>query len=167
MKKLYYLLLGVLLISVGTQAQTYKMHTLYMYSFSKYIQWPEDATDGDFKIGIVGNSLIAQPLEKMATLKKVNGRLIKVITFASVEEIQDCNILFLPVNQSENFSKVLDRVGDRPILLVTEKEGLGVQGSSINFILKNNKLMFEINDNAIDKANLKVASALKKYAVHL
>ena len=167
MKKHYYLLIGSLLLCGFVQAQTYKMHALYMYSFSKYITWPDSGSGEDFKIGIVGESSIAAPLEKMASLKKVNNRLIKVITFSSVEEIQDCNILFLPVEQSTNFSKALNTVGDRPILLVTEKEGLGAKGSSINFLLKDKRLVFEINNEAISKANLEIAPELKKYAIQL
>lgn len=167
MKKQYYLLIGLLFICAVAQAQTYKLHTLYMYSFSKHIQWPEGGNQGDFKIGIVGESPIAGPLQKMASLKKINNRLIKVITFSSVDEIQDCNILFLPIDQSGNFSKALNSVGNRSILLVTEKDGLGAKGSAINFVMKNNRLMFEINNDAIDKANLQVAAELKKYALKL
>jgi len=142
-------------------------HALYIYSFSQHIAWPDGEIGEDFKIGIVGESAIATSLQKMASLKKVDNRIIKVITFASVEEIQECNILFLPVGQSTNFSKALNTIGDRSILLITEKEGLGAKGSAINFVLKNKKLMFEINSEAISKANLEVAPELKKFAIQL
>jgi len=167
MKKHYYLVLTLLLISVFAKAQSYKMHTLYIYSFSKYIVWPGEAAQGDFIIGVLGDSPIEASLQKMASLKKVNGRVIKVTSFDDPQSIGNCNILFLPQNQSNNLAKALNIVGNRSILVVTEKEGLGAQGSALNFIVKNNKLLFELNNEAVDKANLKVASELKKYAVQL
>ena len=157
MKKQYYLLLGLLFICVVTHADTYKLHTLYMYSFSRHIQWPQEVSQGDFKIGIVGESPIVEPLQKR------DNRFIKAITFASLDEIRDCNILSL--NQSENFPKTLNKVGDSSILLVTEKGGLETKGSAINFVINNNRLMFEINNDAINKANMEAAVELKKYAV--
>ncbi len=167
MRKRHYLLVGLLFVCVIGNAQTYKMHTLYMYSFSKYIQWPTEPQHTNFVIGVVGESPIIEPLLKMASLKKVNNKIIKIVAFESIEDMQDCSILFLPADQSQNFTKVLNAVGDQSILLVTEKNGLGVKGSAINFVMKNNRLMFEINDEAIEKANLKVAAELKKYAVKL
>jgi len=167
MKKHYYLLIGLLLLCGFDQAKTYTMHAYYIYVFTQNITWPDGENEEDFKIGIVGESAIVGPLQKMASLKKVNNKLIKVITFSSVEEIQDCNILFLPAEQSANFSKALNTIGDRSILLVTEKGGLGAKGSSINFVLKNSRLMFEINNEALNKANLVVASQLKRFAVQL
>lgn len=167
MKKQIYLLIGLMFLCKISHAQTYKMHTLYMYSFSKYIIWPDQESKEDFKIGIVGESPIVAPLQKMASLKKVNNQIIKILTFGSVDEIQDCNILFLPLNQSTNLAQAKESIGDRSILLVTEKDGLGSKGSAINFVIKDKRLMFEINNDAINKANLEVAAELKKYAVQL
>lgn len=167
MRKHYYLLLGLLFACAISQAQTHKMHTLYMYSFSKFIQWPEESNQTDFVIGVVGESPIIEPLLKMASVKKVKNKLIKIVNFESVDDMQNCNILFLPLDQSENLTQALNAIGDKSILLVTEKEGLGARGSAINFIIKNNRLMFEINNEAISKANLEVAAELTKYAVQL
>jgi hypothetical protein len=138
-----------------------------MYSFSKYISWPDQESKENFTIGIVGESPIEAPLQKMASLKKVKNQVIKIVTYGSAEEIGDCNILFLPLTQSDDLAKVMNVVADRSILLVTEKNGFGARGSAINFIMNDKRLMFEINNNAVKKANLEVAAELKKYAVQL
>ena len=167
MKKQIYLLLGLLFLCMISHAQSYSTHALYIYSFSKHITWPDQESEEYFKIGVVGESAIVAPLQKMASLKKVNNQIVKIMTFGSVDEIQDCNILFLPLTQSGNFAKVMEVVGDRSILLITEKDGLGDQGSCINFVMKDKRLMFEINNDAINKANLEVAAELKKFAILL
>ncbi len=167
MRKQYLILLGLLVVCSVSWAQSYQTHTYYIYAFTQNITWPDEDSGEDFKIGIVGESPITVPLQKLATLKKVNNQLIKIITFANVDEIKKCNILFLPQDQSQNLKKTLDIVGDQSMLLVTEKEGLATKGSAINFVMKNNKLAFEINNDAVNKANLQVAAQLKKYAIQL
>ena len=146
-------------------AQDAKMQGVYIFSFTRYVQWPEEYNQGDFIISIIGDSPMVQELQNLADKKKVDGRIIKLVKINSVAEIKKCNILFLPDNQSHLLSSVLVHTNDWSTLIVTQQEGLGKKGSCINFITKDGKPTFELNMTAVTKHQLKVFTELTRHAI--
>lgn len=146
-------------------AQTHKLYPLFIYSFTRYIQWPEAQNQGDFEILILGDSPLFEELQAMAQTKKIGDRTIKVAKVNSIAEIKKCNILFVPENQATKFNEILAKVSSQSILVITEVNGLGQKGSCINFIVKDGKLAFELNQSALSKQNLKATSELTRLAI--
>lgn len=146
-------------------AQTHKLYPLFIYSFTRYIQWPEAQNKGDFEILILGDSPLFEELQTLAQTKKIGDRAIKVTKVNSLAEIKKCNILFVPENQSAKFNEILAKVSSQSILVITEVNGLGLKGSCINFIVKDGKLAFELNQSALSKQNLKATSELTRLAI--
>jgi hypothetical protein len=71
MKKIVILILfGLILsnpqISGQIPNQAKKLQAIYIYNFMMRIQWPENKRNGDFVIGIVGNTPLAAELKNMA-----------------------------------------------------------------------------------------------------
>jgi len=159
------LLLAILILFCGlTQAQNYKQHPLFIFSFTRYVQWPEAYTQGDFEILVLGDSPLIDELKLLAQNKKVGDRPIKVIKINGVSEIRKCNMLFVPADKSDKLNEVMQKIDTQSILLMTEQPGLGSQGSCINFISKEGKLAFELNQAAFAKRNLKASNELTRIA---
>ncbi|HEU5291469.1 MAG TPA: YfiR family protein [Cyclobacteriaceae bacterium] len=158
------LLLAVLLLFCGlSQAQNYKQHPLFIYSFTRYIQWPDTYSQGDFEILVLGDSPLIEELKALAQSKKVGDRAIKILKINSVSEIRKCNMLFIPADKSGQMSEVLQKIDTQSVLLMTEQPGLGAQ-SCINFIIKDGRLAFELNQAALTKRNLKASNELTRIA---
>ncbi len=159
----------MLAISLSTLAiaQNYKVHTVFMYSFTRYIQWPPDYSQGDFEILVLGDSPIVDELKEMAKTRKAGDRTIKVTKINATSDIRKCNMLFIPDSKSNQLGKVLSTVGSQSILVISESEGAGLQGSDINFVIKDGKLAFELNQAAVNKKNLKVSMELSRLAILL
>ena len=151
--------------NIGLYAQNYQLHSVFLYSFTRYVQWPEDMNQGDFEILVLGESPILPELKKMADLKKVGERSIKVYPIRSAAEIRKCNILYVPADKSDQLADILSKVGSNSILVVTERDGLGAKGSGINFINREGKLAFEMNQAALTKQNLKASTELTRLAI--
>ena len=156
---------ALLLMAVTSHAQNYKLYTVFMNSFTRYIEWPAEANNGDFEIFVLGESPIVADLKSMAQLKKVGDRTIKITQIKAVSEIRKCNILFVPSDKSGLLGDVLTKLGQSPTLVVTEQEGLGQKGSGINFVEKSGKPAFELNNAALNKAKLKASSELSRIAI--
>ena len=165
MKKILLTVSFFVLGVIAVQAQSYKLHPLYVFSFTRYVQWPEAYNQGDFEITVLGDSPITEELIKMAQIKKVGDRTIKVSKINSISEIKKCNIIFVPNSKSSQLGEVLAKIGSQPILVITEEPGLTAKGSDINFITKDGKLAFELNQAAISKQNLKVSNELTRLAI--
>lgn len=149
------------------KAQNYQLHAVFINSFIKYVKWPDEHSTGDFKIGVVGESPIIEHLSKLADVKKVNGRNIVVEKFSSLDQVKNVHILYLPETEADKLSNVLSKFGTTPTMIITEKDGLGSQGSNINFVVKNGRLAFELNLAAMEKSNLKVSQELARLAIEI
>jgi hypothetical protein len=156
---------AILILScVLANAQNYKQYTIFIYSFTRYIQWPESYDQGDFEIVIMGESPLFDELKTMAKYKKIGERTIKVTKINSASEIKKCNMLFIPAGRPEKLSDILQKIEAQSILTITEQPGLGVQGSCINFLTKDSKLTFELNQSAMTKQSLKASIELTRLA---
>ncbi len=153
----------IMLIASSSYAQNYQLHTVYIYSFIRYVQWPMN--DGDFVIGVVGDSPIIQHLEKMAAAKKAGARNIVVKLFPSSESVEATDIMFVSKSASAQLRSVDEKLSGANTLIITEHEGAALDGSGINFVERDGKLAFELNKATVEKAGLKVSSELTRLAI--
>ncbi|HBH21805.1 MAG TPA: DUF4154 domain-containing protein [Cytophagales bacterium] len=138
---------------------------MFIYNFTKYIQWPSRAIQNDFVIGVMGKHEIFSELEGMAATKKMNGKSLKVQVFDDAEQIGKCHILFIPDGKSKHLEEILAKTSNQNTLIIAERNGLTKEGSAIHFIVVNRKLNLELDRAAADKANLKVSGDLAKLAI--
>lgn len=164
MKKSVFLVLFALAFNMAS-AQNHRLHTVFIYSFTRYVIWPEQYNQGDFEIHVLGDSPVIEALKEMAQSKKVGDRSIKITKIKSISDIKRCNILFVPEGKSDALNDVLTKIGTQSILVITEEPGLGTKGSGINFITRDGKLAFELNQGAITRQNLRVANELSRLAI--
>lgn len=166
MKNIYFLILFFSFLATTGSAQDYKLKAVVLYSFTRYVMWPEAANTGDFEIKVWGESGIENELRIMAQSKKVNGRTIKVSRIENISELsQQCHILVVPAAQSDMLDELLIRLEGSPVLVVTEEPGMGTRGSDINFVDRDGRLAFELNQASINKRKLKVSTELTRLAI--
>ncbi|MFA6402807.1 MAG: YfiR family protein [Salinivirgaceae bacterium] len=163
MKKLIviFLLFGSIVAS-AQNADIAKYKAMFVLNFIRYIGWPDASKEGDFVIGVVKESGIAGNLKGQTVGKKFGFQTIVIKEFNSVEEITDCQLLFFSNNQnfSRNAQVVIDKLNNSNSLIVTEVEGAVKDGSMINFVVRDEKLKFEISAANAEKFGLKFSSAL-------
>lgn len=162
MKRIFTVILLLFLFGITgeTSAQNEKFKALFMYNFTKYVEWPAAMQSGDFVIGILGNSPMKSELDIIASKKKIGTQTIKVVTFNSVNDVANCHILYIPSEKSASLDEVAPRVSGKGILIITDKPGLARRGSAINYVVNGGKQDFEISKNAINAQQLKVNTAL-------
>jgi hypothetical protein len=148
----------------SSNGQNYQTYTLYIHSFAKMIQWPEEDKKGDFEILVLGESPIFAELQKMAERKKLGDRVMKVSKIASLSDLRKGHMLFIPVGQSGQLVEALTKLVGKSTLVMTEQTGLGTKGSDINFFIKDGKLGFELNQAALAKHKLKAPIELTRLA---
>lgn len=165
MKKVAFLMIFFSLVVAPGFSQNYKLKAVVLYSFTRYVLWPEQAGAGDFEIKVLGASGFEDELRIMAQSKKVGNRSIKVTRVESVSDIGECHILVIPLSQSEKLEETLGFLESRPVLVVTEEPGLGVRGSDINFVDRDGRLAFELNQASVNKRKLKVSTELTRLAI--
>lgn len=144
--------------------QEANLKAVFMYNFTRYIEWNVEQNENEFVIGIVGPSAIDKPISEIARTNTVNNRKIVVKHFSKPEDISYCHILFIPHGSSSQLQSILDRTG-KGVLVISEEPGLARQGAAFNFIPVHDKIKFEANLKAINAAGVKVSSQLLRLAI--
>jgi hypothetical protein len=142
-----------------------KIKVIFIYNFTKYIEWPSAYKKGDFVIGVLGNASLTPDLENLAKTKTIGTQKCVVKIFPTVKDIEKCHILFIPVEESDGLDLVLKKIKGMSTLVVTEKAGLAKRGSVINFINVENKQKFELNKSNANKNGLIVSSNLMSLGI--
>jgi hypothetical protein len=169
MKKQIYILLSIVFFTLGASPEetAAKIKAIYIYNFTKYIEWPESYKQGNFVIGIIGNNnALVNELNKMATVKTVGNQHLEIKNISSTSDI-GCHIIYLLSDNSTQLSEVIENNKNKSTLIITDKTGLASKGAGINFVVQENKQKIELNKSNIERYKLKVASSLVELAIQV
>jgi len=158
----------VMMVSSAAFSQERPMHEVYsmmVFNFVKYVQWPTNDNSREFVIGVVGNTEIYNTLTTWYGGKAKGTKTYLIKKFNNASEVTDCQVIFIDKTKSNEFDAVNNKVRGKGTLVVTDRNGLGSRGSCINFKTENDKLRFELNQQAIEASNLKVAGSLTSMAI--
>jgi hypothetical protein len=143
----------------------YDVKAVFLYKFTRYLQWPAGDEPEAFEIAVLGESPILEPLQAIALRKTVGALPIVVRRCGGAAEIGRPRILFVPGADPARLARALEAVRGAGVLTVAEHEGAAGEGAAINFILRNEALRFEINERALAAAGIQAGSQLLKLAV--
>lgn len=146
------LIVGLVLLlvsmSFNSHAQEDKFKALFIYKFAEYIEWADGGANTT--IGVVGNTAVFDELSNFAASKEN----INVIKISGTGDVGKCRIIFLPQNQSGQADSYASTIGDKGILLVSDKKELTGKGSDIGFYTEGGKLRFLISEKDIRRKKM-------------
>ncbi|MEM6524055.1 MAG: YfiR family protein [Bacteroidota bacterium] len=163
---LFLLLLTAILIcssftSVEGPDTNAKVKAIFLYNFSKHVEWPEAMATGRFKIGIYGTyPTLWEELERMSKIKRRGDRSFEIIQFDRMDKIVPTHILFVVKNNANDLTRISKQLKNSSTLLVTEEEGYIKKGAHINLYYENNKQKMELNPSTFGDNGLKASSQL-------
>jgi hypothetical protein len=145
----------------------HEVKAAFLYSFAKFVEWPPDAFGGDdkpFVITILGDDPFGEILEAAVRGKTIRDRRLVVRTVARAEDADGSQILFIGDSETEQLPRILKLVDRAAILTVGDMDHFAERGGVVNFRMENNRIRFEINLVAAERARLKISSQLLKLA---
>lgn len=150
--------------SLGLQSITEdQVKAAYLFNFAKFIEWPADAfpaADAPLNFCTLGHSPVVDDLDSSLRSKSVGDHTIVVKHLHAVEEIKACHLVFLAAGANEQEQKLIQSAKGAPLLLVSEIPGFNHAGGTIEFVLEDGRLLFEVNMKAAESAHLKISSKL-------
>ena len=169
-KKITIFLLAFFILGTSIYAikprDNYHYYSLFIYKFTQYFEWPPQQNQGDFVIGVLGQSPINKWLQQMAKNQKVGNRRIRIKQYASANLIRErCHIVFVSKTNSRELSRVVRNNYGKPTLVVSEQKGLIKAGSMVNFVGKDGRVQIELNQRMLSTARLKVSKSLLRIAI--
>lgn len=159
MKKVLFSVMCMLLIGTAS-AQDDKFKALFVYNFTKYIEWPKNKQTGDFVIGVLGHSSIIGELKAFTERKTVGSQKIVVEEILSSEDYTKYHIVYVPTKLSGQVDDIAKRTKGKGVLIVTDKPGLAATTSGINFVKVDNQQKFEVNTAHLEEEGVKHSNTL-------
>ena len=164
----FFLAAGVL-VSGGEAAaganSEYQVKAAFLYNFMKFVDWPSDglSTPGTVTLCILGKDPFGDALDEVRG-KTVKGRRVVVVHLRGVEELKECDLLYVCASERGRLSQILKTVQNSRVLTVADQEGFCQAGGMINLVFVKNRVGFEVNVTAANRARFRVSSQLLKLA---
>ena len=137
---------------------------VYISQFASLIEWPSSLKSGSFIIGVYGDNSLYNELKTKHSSKTIGSQPIKILKFSSKSEISKCHILYVHKSKSADVSDLVKKYKSGSTLVVAESDGALSNGAVVNFVIKNNRQLYELSKSNAKKYNLVINSTLTKYA---
>jgi hypothetical protein len=144
----------------------YAVKANFLYKFGDYVTWPATAfTGNEAVLCLAGDDPFGRTLDDIVANERIAGRAIVVRRLDAVTRDAGCHILFTRGSARQNIADALMAVNGRPVLTVSEASNYGDGGGVITFVLRDNKVRFEIDQQAASRHGLEISSKLLDLAV--
>ncbi len=156
----------LLYLASATAAQSvsdYQVKAAYIYNFAKFIEWPaqEFSTPAaPMRFCVLNDQLFEVELNRVVKGRSIAGHPVEVVQVQATEQARSCHILFINSVEDRQTERVLETLRTNSVLTVGEAENFIPEGGIINFILKDNRVQFQINHKAATAAGLYISSRL-------
>ena len=164
-----------------SKPQEYEVKAVYLYNFGRFVQWPASpagspaatqaaapvAADDSFTICVLGRDPFGPVLDATLAGEVIDGRKFVTKRITSTRDGTHCRIIFISSSEAPRIKEILNSLEKSSALTVSEMPDFLNNGGIIQFVLKDNKVRFEVNLVAAGKAGLTISSQLLKVATEI
>ena len=147
-------------VSLATDESSLKV--AYLYNFAKFIQWP-DENRTNLRICVMGNDSLGKSVNDLIG-KPVRTMQISVREGVVLQDIPQCDLVFVPAGFKQSLERVRQVANDYPIVIVSESTGTLPSGATVALIPSNNRIVFEVNLTEARKIGLKISAKMLQLA---
>ena len=145
----------------------YQVKAAFLFNFTQFVEWPANAlpeTTTPWVIGVLGENPFGTYLQEIISGEQVNGHSLVIQQYKNAEEIKTCHILFINLTEKDKLEQAITSLKGRSILTVGDGNNFIKQGGMIRFVIRDNKVHFQINPESAKGADLVISSKLLKLA---
>ncbi len=150
-------------------APEYAVKAAFLFNFTKFVEWPPAAYADErspLKICVLGDDPFGKALQGVKG-EEVGGRRLDLAHLDNDNHLEACHVLFVSRSERDRLPRILADLHGAPVLTVGDTPGFTDQGGMINFVLEGSKVRFDINQDAAERAGLKISSRLLALAKHV
>lgn len=153
---------------VSPSAQSAPEHAVkaaFLYNFTRFVAWPDGipAASEPFRLCVVADAPTRAAIEETMQGELIQGRPAEVHVPQTPQEARRCQILYIGRGAGARGTQMLNTVRSHPVLTVGETNGFIEQGT-IQFVVENDRVRFDVNMANAERARLTVNSRLLRVA---
>ncbi len=150
------------------EASELELKAVYLLKFGDFVQWPATAfaaADAPLVIAVAGADALAAVLEPLAQQKRLDGRSVMVRRLKRSEAWAGAHILFVANGELERLAGAQEGLRAASVLTVTDSGQASQAAGIVNFVVRDNRVRFEIDAEAAEAARLRISSKVLALAV--
>ena len=174
LKKIAFRRLSILLVfcnvffaTAQIATREYQVKAAFLFNFSQFVEWPAQTfanPESRAVIGIFGKDPFGTYLEETIVNETINKHPLVIQHFNTVDEITNCQILFINLNDKNQLRLLIEKLKGKNILTVSDANNFAKMGGMVRFYIKDDKINIQINLDAAKEENLIISSKLLKLA---
>ncbi len=149
----------------AVQTRENDVKAAFLYNFTKFIEWPALPSDsGPFRICVIGDPAFARAVDHIIEGEAVQGHSMTRVEPHGPEDAHACRILYIGRKERAQGLRLAAALKSAPVLVIGDDDQIAVDGGAIGFVVEDNRVRFDINLAAIQRAGLIISSKLLRVA---
>lgn len=150
--------------------QEYALKAAFLYKFGLYVEWPSSAfssSTSPINLCVAGQDPFGESLDKMVAGERINGRNVVIRRLKTVGRDSGCHILYIGGSDAQRGAQIIEDVRGNSVLTVSDARGSGSGAGIIDFVIADNRVRFDIDDEAAAQNGLVISSKLLSLALNV
>lgn len=133
-----------------------RVKAVFVDKFAQFTQWPDSLnSDSLLVLAIQGESDVSEELISFLETTKTNR--YKIVILDIEDSIPFCHLLFIAHRNDMRLHSTLETIDTTAVLTISDARGFAEKGVMINLYTEHNKVRFEINKDALDRAPVAIS----------
>jgi len=135
----------------------------FLYKFLDYVEWPAGAftrPDQPIVVGVLGADELQAELSDAVRGRTVGDRPVEVRRVRPGDPVTGLHVLFVGAPEHARIASITRSAQGRGLLVVSESDDALDLGSTINFVVQEGRVRFEVALPAAERAGIKLSSRL-------
>lgn len=170
-----FLFTGIVLTAGATatahaEVEEYALKAAFLSKFGLYVEWPDPAFSSPaspVNLCVAGEDPFGEFLDKAVAGERINGRNIVIRRLKTVGRDSGCHILYIGGSDVQRVGQIIKSVRGSSVLTVSDVRGSTAGAGIIGFVIKDNRVRFDIDDEAAAQNGLVLSSKLLSLALNV
>lgn len=154
--------------SAADESVEYAVKAAFLHKFGSFVEWPATAfasPASPFQLCVVGEDPFGAALDKAVSGQQIARRPVEVRRLKTVKPDSGCHIVYLAASETQRLAQIIEALRGSSVLTVSDGRSPGAATGIINFVIKDDRVRFDIDDEAAAQNRLAISSKLLSVAL--
>ena len=156
--------------AVADPSLEYAVKAAYLYKLAAFVEWPQasfESPSSPWRICVIGDDPFKTVLDQAVAGVAVAGRPIQVARYDAAQPGMDCHIAYIAGSSTQSRFDALKALRGGPVLTVTDQARGPADQGIVSFVLKDNRVRFDIDQRQALDDRLTLSSKLLNLALEV
>jgi hypothetical protein len=148
----------------------YPVKAAFLAKFGAYVEWPAGAfasASSPLQLCVLGDDPFGAALDRAIGGQQAAGRAIEVRRLKAMRPDSGCHIVYIAPSETPRLAQLVESLRGSGVLTISDNKAPGAAVGIINFVIKDQRVRFDIDDDAAMQNRLAVSSKLLGVALNV